>query len=410
MMSFPVIDYQGPPIYIPQFADHLHLGSFIEFEDHPGSLQVGCIVRQARDVNNLSRIYVNFYDDFSYDPAYGALSPNLQNLQEIQQTRTTTPIYIKDIKDIAFVFTPEDVIVHSITLTSKWTHGYLVRFNINKVNGLYVPVADHVPFPCTNRLQAHCFEQCISMSIFQALKTIRNAISSILGRGSASLSDFNRDTQRIPLCLRAFNYLCRNLHFYSRHASSQSNTLIDVFGTQKRQRTTRSCYLFRCETMLQLGVLNHLLAGGCLIGNRHPPPKFGCPPRHNASGDILNIVPGNIDSTENHKRSNVQQNGIDLLFFSDLNLDVSVRFVRLTYRSNNHQIGILIAPPPHHNVTALSTNNIGRLFRRNQSSFIVFREYSANGIDYVVARASNSSEITVPVDSVSFMELGNNTI
>ena len=106
----------------------------------------------------------------------------------------------------------------------------------------------------------------------------------------------------------------------------------------------------------------------------------------------------------------MQQNGIDLLFFSDLNLDVSVRFVRLTYRSNNHQIGILIAPPPHHNVTALSTNNIGRLFRMNQSSFIVFREYSSNGIDYVVARASNSSEITVPVDSISFMELGNNNI
>jgi hypothetical protein len=80
LMSFPIIDYHGPPIFIPQFADHLHLGSFIEFEEHPGLIQVGCIIRQARDVNNLSHVYVNFYVDFSYDQAYGVISPKLQNL------------------------------------------------------------------------------------------------------------------------------------------------------------------------------------------------------------------------------------------------------------------------------------------------------------------------------------------
>jgi hypothetical protein len=273
LMSFPTIDYHGPPIFIPQFSDHLHLGIFIEFEEHPGLLQVGCIIRQARDVNN-------FYVDFSYDQAYGAISPNLQNLNEIQQTSTTRPIYIKHIKDIAFVFAPEDVTIYSITLTSQFTHGYLVRFNTTKVNNLYLPVANHIPFPCIIHNQEHCFEQCIALAILQSLKNIRNAISSILSRGSASLSDFNRDTKSIPLSLRGFNYLRPNLHFFLCHTSSHTNTLIDVFGTKKRQRTTCNCYLFHCETILQLGMLNNLLAGGCLIGNRSPPPKFGSPPRH----------------------------------------------------------------------------------------------------------------------------------
>jgi hypothetical protein len=63
------------------------------------------------------------------------------------------------------------------------------------------------------------------------------------------------------------------------------------------------------------------------MGCRSPGPKFGLPPQHNAAGDILNIVPGNDAPTDNHKRSNVKQNGIDLLFYSDLYLDVTVRFV-----------------------------------------------------------------------------------
>jgi hypothetical protein len=69
-MSFPIIDYQGAPIYIPQFADHLHLGSFFVYEEQSGLLKVGCFIRQARDIYNLPRTYVNFYDDFSSDPAY----------------------------------------------------------------------------------------------------------------------------------------------------------------------------------------------------------------------------------------------------------------------------------------------------------------------------------------------------
>jgi hypothetical protein len=206
-MSFPIIDYQGAPIYIPQFADHLHLGSFIVFEEQSGLLQVGCIVRQARDVNNLPRIYVNFYDDFPSDPAYGVVSPNLQNLKEIQQTSTTRPVYIKNIKDIAFVFTPEDVTTHSVTLTSQFTNGFLVRFNTTQVNNVHLPVVNHIPFPCLTRNQKHCFEQCIAHAILQSLLTICNAISSILSRGSAGLSDFNRDTKRIPLSIRGFNYL-----------------------------------------------------------------------------------------------------------------------------------------------------------------------------------------------------------
>jgi hypothetical protein len=74
-------------------------------------------------------------------------------------------------------------------------------------------------------------------------------------------------------------------------------------------------------------MLNHLLAGGCLIGCRSPGPKLGLPPRHNAAGDILNVVPGNDAPTNNHKQSKVKHNGIDLLFYPDLNLDVTVRFV-----------------------------------------------------------------------------------
>jgi hypothetical protein len=179
-MSFPIIDYQGAPIYIPQFADHLHLGSFIVFEEQSALLQVGCIIRQARDVNNLSRIYVNFYDDFPSDPACGVVSPNLQNLKELQQTSTTRPVYIKNIKDIAFVFTPEDVTTHSVTLTSKFTNGFLVRFNNTQVNNVHLPVVNHIPFPCLTHNQKHCFEQCIAHAILQSLLTIRNAISSIL--------------------------------------------------------------------------------------------------------------------------------------------------------------------------------------------------------------------------------------
>jgi hypothetical protein len=200
-MSFPIIDYQGAPIYIPQFADHLHLGSFIVFEEQSGLLQVGCIIRQARDFNNLPCIYVNFYDDFSYDPAYGVISPNLQNLNKIQQTSTTRPVYIKNIKDITFVFTPEDATTHSVTLTSKFTHGYLVRFNNTQVKKIYLPVVNHIPFPRLTLSQQHCFEQCIARAILQSLISIRNAISSILSRGSASLSDFNRDMKRIPLSI-----------------------------------------------------------------------------------------------------------------------------------------------------------------------------------------------------------------
>jgi hypothetical protein len=213
-MSFPIIDYQGAPIYIPQFADHLHLCSFIVFGEQSGLLQVGCIIRQARDVSNLPRVYVNFYVYFSYDPANGVISPNLQNLNEIQQTSSTRPLYIKNIKDIAFVFTPEDVTTHSVCLTSKFTHGYLVRFNNTQVNNIYRPVVNHIPFPCVTCNQQHCFEQCVGRAILQSLISIRNAISSILSRGSASLSDFNRDTKRIPLSIRGFNYLRRNLHFF----------------------------------------------------------------------------------------------------------------------------------------------------------------------------------------------------
>jgi hypothetical protein len=160
-------------------------------------------------------------------------------------------------------------------------------------------------------------------------------------------------------------------------------------------------------------VLNNLLAGGCLIGNRSPPPKFGSPPRHFASGDVLNVVPGNNDTTENHKRSNVKHNGIDLLFSPNHNLDVSVRFVRLTYRSNSQQVGMLISLPPNHNVVALLSNSIGRLFRFNRASYIVYREYSVNDIDYIVARTSgvtNVNEITVTVDYVVFIGLGSNNI
>jgi hypothetical protein len=42
----------------------------------------------------------------------------------------------------------------------------------------------------------------------------------------------------------------------------------------------------------------------------------------------------------------VKQNGIDLLFYSDLDLDVTVRFVQLVYQSNSQQTGVLISPPP----------------------------------------------------------------
>jgi hypothetical protein len=155
-------------------------------------------------------------------------------------------------------------------------------------------------------------------------------------------------------------------------------------------------------------MLNNLLAGGCLMGYRSHGPKLGLPPRHNAAGDILNVVPGNDAPTDNHKRSNVKQNGIDLLFYSDLNLDVTVQFVRLVYQSNSQQIGVLISPPHNHHVVDLPTNNIGRLFRFNQSSYIVYREFTANNIDCVVARTSGiptGNEIIVTVGSVNFIGL-----
>ena len=397
-MNFPVPEYNQDPLYVRQFLSMVHFGSYLQYHDTiAGDIRIGRLLRRSQAPG---LVYMNRYDEFNNADVVTA---DMQNLQEIQQTGDEVLVPTIQITEIAIVLSPHDIVTMKLTITSDFTNAFLLRFNTDNQ-----PVNSHVAYPCSLVNEVHSSVHCLLKSIIICLRDIRSSIHKMLNKVSSATSDFNRDTKHTPLCIHGWNYVRRNLHPFSIHDSYKSHGRIGVFGTRLRQRIHRTCFLIRSETICQLESLNFLVGGGILIGVREKPPPAGKLPIHNQPGDILNIVPGNDDITDNHKRRifGFERSGIDLIYYGDNSIDISVRYNRHVYESNSVLLGRLIAAPVNNNVVNEPDNNIGRLFIHNGEAYIVYREFVQHNVPFVGARLVNGGdEFDIAVDIITFINL-----
>jgi len=237
-------NYDGVPVYVPFLNAAIHIGSFLQWEDHTGNRAIG---RLIRPVSNTDSFEINIYNKISTSSPLLA-QQSLRHLQQIQQTEDDVLVPIASIQEIAFVLSVEEFQSHVITVSAEFTNVFLIRWTTTQAGSA------HFAFPSKCRESGIFAEHCLAKTIILDLRNIRTAIHKSMNRVSQIQSDAYKDMTRVALSLHTWNYLLRNLHESTPFPSRTHIQILEMFAARFRKRVTRTCSLIRNETLPPIAI------------------------------------------------------------------------------------------------------------------------------------------------------------
>jgi hypothetical protein len=207
-------NYEQIPFFSANFRAAIAVGSYFIFnEGSCGKRRVGRIISATKAANDDHEVKVNLFIPFNewklHHKHFAIADGIAKGLQElIITTEISEFLFDRDVEDVAFVFTPEQLQEYGAILQGI-KNAFVCRFN--EAGGKKLTQTLSPAFPSKHADSLCPVLQCYTSKVFHDLETLRNQIFSDLNRVSKLQGDMNRTFNRVPFSPDSWDYFVLKL-------------------------------------------------------------------------------------------------------------------------------------------------------------------------------------------------------
>jgi hypothetical protein len=207
-------NYEQKPFFSVSFRASIAIGSYFSFDVGCGKRRVGRILEARKAAADDHIVQVNLFLPFAqwdlrnrYLPIGEGIGQGLHEI--ILTTEISEFLFDRDVEEVAFVFTPEQLEEYGAVLQGI-DNAFVCRFN-QKGFQKVVTKALSPAFPSKHADLLCPVTQCYTSKVFHDMENLRNQIYSDLNRVSELQGDVNRTFNRIPFSSESWDYLVLKL-------------------------------------------------------------------------------------------------------------------------------------------------------------------------------------------------------
>jgi hypothetical protein len=208
-------NYQSIPFFSVSFQSSIAIRSYFCFNvGSSGERRVGRIIEATKVANNDHKVKVNLFIPFEeWDLRDNHFAIGLGIAIGLQEVILTTKIseflFDRDVAEVAFVFTPEQLEEYGAILQGI-DNAFVCRFDLKGQKKLITRTLSPA-FPSQHQDSVCPVTQCYSSKVFHDMENLRNRINLDLNRVSELQGDYNCTFNCIPFSSESWDYLVMKL-------------------------------------------------------------------------------------------------------------------------------------------------------------------------------------------------------